>query len=316
MTICKSLQLNRLIHMYTVINSFAIVIVSGQLKRDYITAYQVALDLFEHQASLTNQEVILKLKQIREAVRYSVFDMVPINVPSEVEPALLINTFCLARLVEPSTSRCKQIDQKIIRGNIHRLNYIEIARLSKIIFSSENMQDLIDSYAKAQEFICQHGLVNDMRETLLKVEQLHRYQVGKFKRNLLAKLNHRESINELSSEDKIDAITKFIIKSYKVDPNDEQSIVAAYNKSFRQACQLLILDPFHTLMMTYETLNRQRVNMDRYRDTIWLYDLCSILPDKIDQIKSIGKVQNKINTIYMPAPRDFRPSLIENQSSS
>lgn len=280
----------------------------AQKKRDWTLASQIAAEVYNNQAQLTNQEILLRFKQMRDAIKFSLYDMIPTNVPAQVDPALLINTFALGRLLEVSSSKCTQVHHRILRGNVHRSNYLDLARISRLFFRSDNVLRLIDSFADAQSRICRGSLIYDMRETWSRIEKLHKQYAQRFKRKLLALIPPKNSVDQLSSREKIDAITNFLGQFYKVNL-DEKSIVATYNRSFRQACNILLLDPFWTPMMTYESVNRQRVKMDRYLDLIWLYDLCKHLPDEIESIESIGRGQNRAQVTLEPAAPGFRPSL-------
>lgn len=281
------------------LNIFALNSIVAKEPKDYLLANQIALELYHRQAHLADQEILLKLKEIKDVIANEVFLNIPKTTYQDFDPNLLINTFCLLRLVDLNTNKCKQVKQNILRNNIHRLHYTELARVSLLVFSSDNMQKLVKTYADAQLSICQRGLVSDMHDTLLKVEQLHRPLASRFIKQLLIHVKRRDSINDLKAIEKIEAVTGFIKKFYNVNPY-ERYIVAAYNKSFRFGCTTYILNPLNTLMATYETLGLDRHNMERFRDIIWLYDLCSNLPESIDNIATIGQIQNKTKEIYMP----------------
>lgn len=267
---------------------------------DYLLAYQIAQEIYQKQAYLHHQEILAKFAQIKDAIEGPIFEMIPFDLPKGVDSNLLKNTFCLSRLIELGSKKCYQVDKKILRDNVQRLGYIELERLSRIFYPSDNMQRFIDFFAQSQSFICQRGLVAHMHAALLRLDKLQKPISQRFRQKLLASVAIRNSINELSERDKIDGIKKFIIEFYKV-PRDERSIVRTYNIKFRQSCSIYIIDPFQTLMLTYETLNRQRVNMDRYRDIVWLYDLCTHLPNSIGSLNSIGQRETKSREIYMPA---------------
>lgn len=296
-----ALGINKFIYIWIFHGLFAVDIGFAADTKDYQLAYEIALDINQNQDTLSHEEIYQRFGQIREAIQVSLLDVVPLTIPTQVNAALLKNTFCLGRLLEVSNQKCYQMDHKIIRENVHRLNYIDLARLSRMVFPSENVQNLIKIHDDAQILICRQHLIAHMKfmwERVLRTQDPH---VTKFITMLLRYFPPKNSLDSYTDQ-YIDINMKKFISEYYGVKLDRRSIVKTYNRLFRHSCESHLLTPFKTLMMTYDNMNRNRVNMDHYRDIIWLYDLCSHLPIKIDTRLKIGHGRNNIGIeTYMPA---------------
>lgn len=269
-------------------------------KGDYLLANQLALDIYENQHSLTHHEIILKLNEIKDAIRVSLYEWIPTNLPANINSELLMNVFCLGRLIDVSSRKCYQVDKKIFRQNVQRANYLDLYRISMLYFNSDNMKSLIKQHADAQFYICKQSLIIHMIDTWSRLQEWYKPYAATFKDMILSEIPPELSISELRGQTIITAITKIVIKLYAVEFNEEM-IVRAYNISFMPDCATYFLDPFNTLMMTYESLNRNRIHMDKHRELIWIYDLCSHLPISIGNLNDIGNLQKRFKPIYMPA---------------
>lgn len=277
-------------------------IVLGEVK-DLKLADQLGKDILSNQANISNQEIVLKLTQIKTGMRRLLMQDVPWKVAKGLDRPIILNTFALLRLTDVSSERCYQPDLCARQENVHKHNYIELADVCRQFYSSSNMQAFIDDYANAQFKICQNALGFHAARTWQKVEDVQPY-ANKFKKLLLKNFKQNKPVAELTSDERIFGLMNFMKQFHDVntEAESELAIVKAYNELFREACNTYVLHPFYTIMMTYEKTGRNARFLERHHgDLIKLFDLCSNLPNYITQISVIGSFRPVPKEIIKPA---------------
>lgn len=260
--------------------------------RDFDLALNHAQYINDNQSQLTTQTIILELNQIKNALSSMIFGTIPRRFRDR--GPLLINSLALLRLTDVNNEKCLQQGAPTLSGSDHQANYIQLANISRKGFRSKIMQQVINIYESSQQRLCVLNLVINFGKCWFKVLKSDK-DASQFTRLLSSMFPQDKSMAELSIEEKMGGILKFIKQYYNIDElqsDYHEKINRAYNGLFKNHCGWFISNPFHTLMTTYESTGRTRTNVERYfSDQIKIYDLCSNLPDGIENIGSIGEQQ-------------------------
>lgn len=289
--------------------------------RDFKRAFNLARDIYYKQDQLALEEVYLKLSRIKQAVKSMVYVDVPMNLPAGVDRELIINILGLERVTEVNSDKCLQSHVNIRHGNVHKSNYIELRPILDPFFPGKNVQKLMNQHSAAQRYICRIGLVVHMHQKWSKLVQTHPH-MEKFKVSFLANFPNETPISQLTNEQKLNGIIRFIKQTLMLDDAiaNYRQISWAYSKFKINDCHNNIQNAFHTLMMTYEETGRQNGRVEReHRDLVRLYDLCFSLPNSIRQL-GFGKVARpsklSIDPIDLSDVSEFDLNLIDAKSQA
>lgn len=258
--------------------------------RDFKLASNLGREIRDNEANLTYQEIIFKLRRIKDGMRRLFMQDVPWKVAKGLDRALILNTFALIKLTEVSSERCYQPKLEVNQENVHKHNYLELADICRQVYKSENLQNFIEQHASAQFKICSNAMGFHIRKIWEKIVYIQP-TAATFKRLLLSNFPPNKELDELTAEEKVTATLGFLKQFSNVDAESapEHKLTRAYNQRFREACREFVLNPMYTIMMTYEETGRKAAFLERHHgDLIRLHDLCSHLPKYIVKVKSIG----------------------------
>lgn len=297
---CRSI-----IATFVALQLIAAICVDGQIK-DYKLAHSIAREIRYEQTDMSIEQLISKLTKIKEAVRGLITQDIPWRLSAEMDRALLINSLALVRLIEVSSDKCYLQSSDLRQGNVHKLNYIELENVARLSFPAKNIQTLIDKYYDAQLFICRQGLALHFRMVWSRITDLHPYAI-KFKRLLIDEFPINKQLNEFTAKQKTSKILNFMKLNHDFvddDPyaTENEKIIRAYNATFKTSCKTFILQPFHTVMATFNKINRDRPNIMRHNaDLVRLYDICEQTPETVEDVASIGQFVKIVKKATKPA---------------
>lgn len=249
--------------------------------RDFKRAHNLAVDIYNKHGSISVEEIVMKLMQVKIAISSLKFADIPLNLPTGVDRNLLINTLGLLRIIDISNEKCMQETPEIRTGNNHRLNYIELDGIARNFYPQGKIHDIIKIYSSAQYFICHRGLVVHMASKWVRPMHTQEYLLN-FKESILAQFPQDVPVALLTQEQKKNGIWQFM-KQYLTLEDEiatDRQVVDTY-ASFRvDDCFDDITKRFHTLMMTYDMSKRENKNVELYhKGLIRLYDLCKELSE-------------------------------------
>lgn len=277
-------------------------------------------EIHDRQAEITIEELIFKLHQVKDSVSRLTHD-IPLKFPPGLDRGLILNAIALTRLTDVNCEKCyyQPNSDDYNDNNVHRSNYIELATVTTKIYTSKNMRNHIKQYFDAQNYLCLHHLPIHVGQQWTKILVTHR-EAAKFSQSMIANFPINKSLAEFKPDVIIYGILTLIRDCYKVHYiiGYEKVVIDIYNGFFRTACEVYVLNPFHTLMMTYRKSGNYRNILDVYQpEIVRMYELCSRLPDKIDDVKSIGILGQIVEKKVQPVKlfRDYSEVVIAKRES-
>lgn len=254
-------------------------------------AVELAREIYNGRIQINVDELMIRLHAIKDAI-----NDIGQNVPLKLGPQdreLTISALSLYKITEVNAEKCFQPYLNVDNNNFHRSNYIELRQILSNMYQTENIINFINGYHETQVFVCHNGLLahfaikwNKIKEARSDVEQLKSTWVASFPSDI--------SINQISTHDKINGLVQFI----KTHFPDDQLVRAAsslghfkklYDIHMQGNCHQVFLDPFRTLMMTYDLIRRDMPILEEYfGDIIRGYDLCTALEDSIKESELIA----------------------------
>lgn len=264
----------------------------------YASSYEriseLTQEIINQQKTITSPQIISRLMEIK-SLRIRVGNAVATNVPNRKN--ILIG-LCLHRLVmELDIGRCYQnrggFSRNYYKENWHANNYIEITQILKRIFESENMQKFIDTYYNMQHEMCKHNILANFDikyHQMVEQSEQAEIQLRKFTSNLVQSFPRIANVNNLTNDEKVSAFERFLLRMY-----DKKNLIEiAKSKIWKGLngiiqhvlnveCANYCLNPLITLMMTYNNMRRNIIQVDRrFGQWIRANDICQMLTNNLD----------------------------------
>lgn len=246
-------------------------------------AVSLAGEIHQQQHEMSSNQVMFRLYLIRDLLARNTAKTIIRKLTND-DKMILMPALALLRLSNVNYEQCIQSDDKktTLSTNPHQGNYIELANYVKSSYRSPKILALSEKYFQAQLFVCRNSLLVNFG----KWKKLLAGHAVKFAEQLA---DHFENLNEhqfdaLDSDTKSLRLVKFFVSFYGLEVlkrysvNNSISTSSNHMKKFAKDCRAYLLDPYKTLMMTYNQSGPNLPILDRhYGHIINAYDYCKKL---------------------------------------
>lgn len=253
--------------------------------------FKLSQEIKDNEATLAPAAIIAKLMAIKSA-RTQVGNVLALFIDHRHEIMIglslyrLVMTLNVDRCLQPKTY---SHSPNYYADNIHANNYIELNRIVKEYYETENMHRFIDSYYNIQYEICAHNIYTNFASKYESMQQDYDPEkIDDFVTKLNDNFPSETSIDELDLESKMDGFKRFILSFYDreflsfTNRTRASGIRGLLKAILNSECNNYLLSPLNTLMMTYDLMNRNVASVnENYSHLMRAYDLCAALKDHL-----------------------------------
>lgn len=244
-------------------------------------AVAIAKEIEDNQHVISTNELMVNLYKIKTVLSQNVFKTIIQKINAK-ERQILVPALCLLRLSNVNADQCLQSNDKknTLLQNQHQGNFIEITNHINSNYKSKTILDLAGRFFQAQLYICRNSL-------LVNFGKWHKHLADhgtQFAQSLAKHFNGLELVqfDALSVNAKAAKLLEFFISYYSLDVLKRYSTTNAMMttgknqmKKFNRDCEVYLLDPYKTLMMTYNETGRNLPILEyHYGYIIKAYDYC------------------------------------------
>lgn len=244
-------------------------------------AVVIAKQIHQQQDVISSNHLMIKLYEIKGFLAQNVLKTI-IQKLNSSDKMILIPALCLLRLSNINYEQCLQSNDKkhTLLTNQHQGNYIELTNHINSFYKSPKILTLTEKFFNAQLFLCRNSLLVNFGKWRRHLDE----HGSKFAQALANQFNELtlEQFDSLSPEAKSSKLLQFFVSFYGLDvlrrySNTNVMMTSGKNqiKKFNRDCEVYLLDPYKTLMMTYNQIGRMLPILEyHYGFIIKAYDYC------------------------------------------
>lgn len=301
---------------------FCLIYSSEATGNEYGRISMLSKEICDEQETIGHDAIISNLMQIR-LLRSRMDNAVALNARGR---KYILIGLCLHKLVmEIGLDKCYQsrgnYQKNHYKDNWHANNYIEIKTILDNYFKTDNMRNFINIYYKMQLEMCQHNILVGFNVKYDQSVEQYKNKIKEFIPAIVGCFPPEIQLNDLDREQRIDAVINYLLDFHKrkglvefARVNIFTGLSVLVNNVVNSNCMNFALNPLHTIMMTYDTMNRDVEQVqETYGQWIRAYDICSMLSKKLDtgDFKEIEKRLYKI--LGISKEQNIRMSGFENK---
>lgn len=251
-------------------------------KRIWEDAISLSRNIMENYITMDRTDLFYQLSLVKQALAGEITRVVP--------PTFLLNNrdyiipvLCLIRLTDVTVEKCFESDLNVANGNLHRSKYVDLLPELHNHFKGQFMKELVDTYYGNQLVLCRNALYAQIGT------KLYEYSTGyekirfmTFINTLVGSFPHETELSQMKKSDKLDSMIRFLALKLRKDEvkqglSDRRSLINLYQNALVRDCRNFFLDPFATLMRTYETIGPENLPKikQRYSNFLRAYDICN-----------------------------------------